>query len=369
MLDTMSDRTIETNKEPYVAGSVRDLSKFILDRNRTQSDEFCNASARLARQQYRSVHPTEIAALKCMDGRLNLSLMTETPVGILHPYRNIGGTFDMGWPFLAQLLKEWVYVSTTKGRDCLMLMTYHYSKGDSHRGCAGHNYDTDAARAGAAELVVQAARVFGRPYRAVHPIMVGIETDDEALVFHSEEGEAFSLADNLDMTPGMLAQHFAHLYPEMRERILIDLLELVKGNQRHIKKVRAANRMPIDLNHREQIIAVGRGFDWLHLPNMALIVGPYGLEWPKAVGTAGKIILSNLKEGRLDPEAGRMLLIAKLAREERGSYGWNMAEEEARFVTREAHRALLSTVPELLDNNFTIHTGVVDASTRLLHLI
>ena len=27
--------------------------------------------------------------------------------------------------------------------------------------------------------------------------------------------------------------------------------------------------------HQEQVLAVGRGFDWLHIPNKALIVGPY----------------------------------------------------------------------------------------------
>jgi hypothetical protein len=26
---------------------------------------------------------------------------------------------------------------------------------------------------------------------------------------------------------------------------------------------------------QEQVLAVGRGFDWLHIPNKALIVGPY----------------------------------------------------------------------------------------------
>ena len=29
------------------------------------------------------------------------------------------------------------------------------------------------------------------------------------------------------------------------------------------------------LTFQEQVLAVGRGFDWLHLPNKALIVGPY----------------------------------------------------------------------------------------------
>lgn len=369
-MNTMTlDRTQENDQKPHVAGSVRDIKKFILDRNREQSELFCNANARLARKQYRSLHPTEMIALKCMDGRLNLSVWTETPVGILQPYRNIGGKFDLGWPWLAELLKQQVNDAILKGRDALMMMTYHYSKGDHHRGCAGFGYDTASAKKGATELVAQAGRIYGRPYQVVHSILVGMETDDESLVFHSETGETFVVADNLDMSTHGLEQRFMELYPEMRDRIRADLLELVKGNQRHIKMIRAAHRSPIDLNHREQVIGAGRGFDWLHLPNMALIVGPYGLDWPSAVATAGKIVLGNLKEGRIDPDAGRMLLIAKLSRDEYGSHGWNAAKEEAHFVTTTAYEALKGTVPELLDENFTVLSGVVDAQTRLLHLI
>lgn len=358
-----------SEQKPHVAGSVRDIKKFILDRNREQSELFCNANARLARKQYRALHTTEMITDKCMDGRLNMSVWTKTPVGIINPFRNIGGKFDFGWPWFAELNKQQVNDAILRGRDVLMMMTYHYSKGDHHRGCAGFGYDTKAARAGAAALVAQAGRIYGRPYQAVHPILVGMETDDEALIFHSETGESFGVADHLDLSGPELDQRFRELYPEMRERIRIDLLELVKGNQSHIKEIRAANRMPIDLNHREQVIGVGRGFDWLHLPNMALIIGPYSLDWPQAVATAGKIILGNLKEGRIDPDAGRMLLISKLSRDELGSHGWNASVEEAHLATRVAYEALQQAVPELLDDRFCVLTGVVDAQTRLLHVL
>ena len=43
-----------------------------------------------------------------MDGRLNLALMTETPPGIVQPFRNIGGKFDLGWPYFGILMREWV---------------------------------------------------------------------------------------------------------------------------------------------------------------------------------------------------------------------------------------------------------------------
>jgi len=36
------------------------------------------------------------------------------------------------------------------------------------------------------------------------------------------------------------------------------------------------------------VIAVGRGFDWLHLPNKALIIGPFDHSWTTTVGRAGE---------------------------------------------------------------------------------
>jgi hypothetical protein len=66
---------------------------------------------------------------------------------------------------------------------------YHFSKGDPHRGCAGHGYDTCAARSFAFDLQGQIERVFGTNHHAVHPIVVGIETDEDSLVFHGKNDQ------------------------------------------------------------------------------------------------------------------------------------------------------------------------------------
>lgn len=349
-------------------GSVRDIANFILGRNQEQSLQYCNPAASLARRQYRSRHSTEIVVLKCMDGRLNLSVMTETPVGILHPYRNIGGRFDLGWPYLGLLMEEWVNYAVKRGRDCLVMASYHYSKGDKHRGCKGFGYDTEAARAAAKELVDQYGRVFGKPYTVIHPILIGIETDEDALVFHGEHGEVFSVAEHTEMTLEELNQVFESLYPSMKAEVRYDLLELVQGNQRRIKQIRADKREPIDLDHREQIIAVGRGFDWLHQPNLALIIGPYSPDWASAVETAGRIVLDNIERGQLDKDAELLLLVSALSRDRKGDVGWNLASEKARFMTTLAQDTLQRELPELMRRgNLSVMTGVVDAHTRLLH--
>lgn len=43
-----------------------------------------------------------------MDGRINIPVATETPIGIMQPYRNLGGRFDLGWPHLCEVLSEHV---------------------------------------------------------------------------------------------------------------------------------------------------------------------------------------------------------------------------------------------------------------------
>ena len=62
----------------------------------------------LARERYLAEHPTAIAVLKCMDGRINIPVATNTPVGILMPFRNLGGMFDLGWPHLGEVLAHHV---------------------------------------------------------------------------------------------------------------------------------------------------------------------------------------------------------------------------------------------------------------------
>lgn len=369
MFRDMENPTTDTNEGHAEGrpGSVRNIVDFILQRNAEQSRLFTSTAERTARQQYRALHPTEIVVFKCMDGRLNGAVMTETPMGILQPYRNIGGKFNLGWPYLGRLMDEWKTYAVGKGRNCLIMATYHYSKGDPHRGCKGFNYDTDAARSAAAELVAQCGRVFGTPYQVVHPILVGLETDEDALVFHSEKDDVFFIADHVDMPPEAVDARLTELYPQMRPQVRKDLLELVVGNQRHIRTIREQQRKPIDLDHREQVIAIGRGFDWLHQPNLALIIGPYS-GWKKTTCIAGNIILDNMQRGQLDADAEVLLFVSALSRESQGSVEWNLAVEKARYMAERAHEVLAEHVPKLYDGReLQMLTGVVDANTRLLH--
>lgn len=349
-----------------------DIVKFILERNESQSAAFTSPDAQLRRRLYRAEHPTEILVLKCMDGRLNISLYTETPPGILQPFRNIGGKFDLGWPFFQELIRDGVNFPIAKGREVLVMSSYHFSKGDHHRGCAGFGYDTNAAQAHAFELREQFNRAVGNVGSkgpAAYALTIGIETDEEALIFHGNGGKELNVA-TLDAAINRedIRILLDELYPDMSNRMLMDIIPLVEGNIRHVTKVRDSEKAPVDFEHREQVIAVGRGFDWLHLPNTALIVGPYSLAWPENVRVAGSIVQGNFAEGRIPKEPGVLLLIAALHRSEEGAFGAALKKEKVRYMLDQSMRALQEGVPELVPHIHTL-AGVVSADTRKLDLL
>ncbi len=339
------------------------IQKFLLQRNKEQSEAYCSPDATLWRLQYRARHATEIAALKCMDGRLNLSVLTETPPGIIQPFRNIGGQFDLGWPYFGILLNDWVKYSINRGRDCLILVTYHWSKGDEKRGCRGFDHDVEAARTYTRKLKEQIEFVFGSMHYVVYPIQVGIETDEDALVLHGADGSVLDLGSEPKNAEGDLTSQIKKLYPDMRERMVNDLLPLLVGNLAHIKKIRLSHRPIEDTEHKEQILAIGRGFDWLHLPNKALIIGPYSYNLGDPVATAARILLSNLNEGRIPKATGGVLMTSAAFREEVGAER-TIAAEKAKSLAEFAMGTITEHVPELLPY-LTSLTGVLNMETRL----
>lgn len=214
--------------------------------------------------------------------------------------------------------------------------------------------------------------------RPVHAVTLGLETDEEALIFHGSNGREFNVAEfkvaacvdkeamSEDATK-QIVERLQSLYPDMKGEMLRDLIPLVVGNICHIQKIRTSGRPPVELEHRENCICAGRGFASLHLPNKALIVGPYSHEWPSAVKTAGTIVAGNLRDARISSDNGILLLVAALyLEEEEGAFGWKLKEEKVRYLLREAERSLKEGVPELTPQ-LSVLAGVVDANTRKFH--
>ena len=67
--------------------------------------------------------------MKCMDGRINIPVATRMPAGIVMPFRNLGGMFDLGWPHLGEVVAHHIERMVGDGRRILFLITYHWSRG------------------------------------------------------------------------------------------------------------------------------------------------------------------------------------------------------------------------------------------------
>jgi hypothetical protein len=76
-------------------------------------------------------------------------------------------------------------------------------------------------------------------------------------------------------------------------------MPLVTGNIKHVQEVKKANRGIIETEHKEWIIGLGSGFDWLHAPNTALIIGPWSPRFDIDIQRALTIVRRNMQAGRI----------------------------------------------------------------------
>ncbi|MDP2882949.1 MAG: carboxysome shell carbonic anhydrase [Azonexus sp.] len=341
---------------------------WLFDLARRHGEIFRGPEAWLARERYLAEHPTAVAVLKCMDGRINIPVATNTPAGILMPFRNLGGMFDLGWPHLGEVLAHHVSRMTGAGRRVLFLITYHWSRGNPQRGCAGFRYDTAAAIAHTQQIRRQMEHIFGSGHGTVYPLVCGFETDEEALAIHGSDGTVLDLARLAAADQATLEPRLAALLPDMPVQMRADLLPLLRGNLDHIATLRAQaarQERQLDIEHHEWVICIGRGFDFLHTPNLALIIGPYSPDLADPIGKAAGIIQNNMAAGRI-PDDG-FLLLASAPYDEIG-VDRARAELKSRFLSRFAAEVIAAEFPELASRMST-RTAVLDWRSRKLELI
>jgi hypothetical protein len=268
---------------------------------------FRSPEAWLARERYLAEHPTAIAVLKCMDGRINIPVATNTPVGILMPFRNLGGIFDLGWPHLGEVLAHHVQRVVSAGRHVVFLVTYHYSQGDPRRGCAGFQYDTEAAIAHTYEDPPPGRAHFRQ--RSRHRLSAGLRfRDRRGRAGHPRHGRRHARPGDADLDrPGDARTSprrpaAGHAGAHARRPAAAAL----RQPGEHIEDVRAQirrNERLLDIEHREWMICLGRGFDFLHTPNIALIIGPYSPNLDVPIRRAAGIIEANMQAGRIPTTA------------------------------------------------------------------
>lgn len=343
---------------------IEERIAWLLEHTRSHSEQYSSPDSWMARTRYLAEHPTDMVVLKCMDGRINIPVATNTPMGIIHPLRNLGGMFHLGWPHLSEVISNHLQAVIAEGRRAMILITYHYSKGDPERGCAGFNYDTEAAVAHTYQIKRQVEQVFGLQHSTVYPLVCGFETDEDALILHGSNGERLDMSSLHADERATLMPRLERLFPDMSVQMRQDLLPLVAGNLDHIAQMRRQTRQ-LDNCHREWMICVGRGFDFLHFPNLALIIGPYSPSLAEPIDKAAGIIENNMAQGSI-PDDG-FLLLASAPYQEVG-VDRARAELKSRFLCDFAAEQIRQTHPRLADK-MHIRTAVLNWQSRALQLL
>ena len=250
----------------------------------------------------------------------------------------------MGWSYLSSVVDECIDHEVRRGRKVLFLITYHFSRGDKHRGCAGHDYDKKKAIQSVIAFKEQIERIYGADHRIVCPVICGFETDFDALILHGDNGGIADLSELEDSSETNVKSLLTDIFRKMPQDILRDFVPLVQGNIRHIAEIKTRNRAIIDVQHKESVLAVGRGFDWLHEPNRALVIGPYQPNLDDAIRVGLKVILSNFEGRRIQKKDG-FIALASATYVEAGVKG-NRAKERAIF--------LKNMIKGIIDNDFPV---------------
>ncbi len=271
-----------------MSAELHPLHQRLLTINEAASAAFIDAEA--ARRRAWATHPTRLACVKCMDGRIHMPSLTGAPIGMIKPLRAMGGRFEAFWPSFLGRVRAWVDRALSHGARAAMMVSYHHSDSELHLGCSGWAYDTAAARAHATRLADELAWVFGD---ALSTVVLGIETDNDVLTLHGERdisGRALIGADEGDVLAALEAG-LPGIPPDVRR----DLAPLMLGNARRVAELARAPRTRAELGHHERVLAVGQGFDWLAQENTALVVDDADPAFAEAVRVAAGILAKNLE--------------------------------------------------------------------------
>lgn len=314
------------------------ITERVLSLNAEQSVKYVEAEA--ARKRYWANHPTFIGCIQCMDGRVNFSLMTDTPVGHIKPFRAIGGKFEAWWPSFMGRVRHWSESAISKGSRIFLFITYHFSASDSHLGCAGWGYDTKAARAHAEKLQQELSFVFGEELTAV---VAGVETDRDLLILHGEGGD-LSGEMMIGKTQDEILLEIGKLFPLMPEIVRKDLAPILSGNAQHVQELNARPRDLKEKQHNERVIAVGQGFDELVNANLALIINDANPNLAESIRVAGSLIVKNLADAPVGDDA---LVLTNIPYRTAG-LDYRQAVGRSKGLNTFAEKVLREAYPELI---------------------
>jgi hypothetical protein len=314
-------------------------------------------------RKYIEDHPTKIMVFKCMDGRILFSAFTGTPKGFLRNFRNLGGQFNHGWARLRDIIFAIVKKAHVQGNGSIAIITYHYSKGSKTRGCAAYNFNEVEAMKGAFSFKKQIERAYKTLGYHFVPIVVGIETDEDALILHNDHGDMLNLADvPKNISKRAIHEHIRQLYPHMTMQMRMDLLPLIMGNIKHVAELRKTERSIIALDHNEWIIGVGgaTAFDFLHIPNTAILVGQYNPNLERPIKKAFEVYKQHWQPGK------------KFLQLTAASYGdevpRSFAYDDVKYYSRLAREVATEHFSSLLPDMFQVR-GLLNLTSQKLEIL
>lgn len=344
---------------------------YLIDLNARKSEEFIRDKPK--RQEWRRDGHAEWGNFECMDGRVNCSAIMGAPHGIMQSWRNIGGKFDVKkWPRLWNSVEKMVVCAKRSKRPVILNINSHYSRSEPKLGCKGHHYDIEVARAASWALKSQFDY-----YHADDPdvcvIQTTTETDEDAIIFHAPQKPDLDLgmvagASESDIWKA-LRELYCRQHSLMSDRIFKDILLFAMRNLEHVSEVRRAKRPIAEAEHREWVLAVGQGFDWLRVPNTALIVGPFDPNFLQSVRIAGQIIAGNMQCPGFNKQRGVVILASSQFDPHIGPAGQRYAADVAKDLAYRAKIVLEQGVPELRSYLLGHLTVSVNMDTRRFNVL
>ena len=294
----------------------------------------------------------KIMAFKCSDGRAHANSYAGLPEGLIFPFRNIGGRFDLeNWyhlntAFITEI-KRWLeYVN-----QFLILTSYHFSEGHPDLCCAGFGNNTQKAIEASSALRDQILRLFPKRQTClyhIHPILCGFETDLERIIFHNEHGDKFDPINFLDADDKEVTAEIDRKFKKEETVIKDAIVRLIMGNIPRVKKIKTRNKHLVDLGHRECILGVGKGFWFMNRPNKAIIVGPYDPNLEEQIEVAAHVVDENLAKGLV--KHGFVLMTSTLADKD----DIYPARARALSLQKTAVKVIEANYPHLMDKMLTM---------------
>ena len=99
-----------------------------------------------------------------------------------------------------------------------------------HRGCAGFDYDTEAAKAHTMRIQAQFDAMFGEGHGTVYPLLCGFETDEDALILHGSNGRLLKVSELTETDRADLRRRIDTMFADMPADMRHDLVPLISGN-------------------------------------------------------------------------------------------------------------------------------------------